>query len=145
MTTMECVFEKKIFTSSELLRMQEFWTFTNKIHEMAKCKEADCDFDKFLKKTKDVLFNEELSYDKRRIYFTESCLAQLSVFNAMFQLHHKGKENLKRIEGLVENSFDFVKRQVSRNEELTKLILEKYLIKKKKKIFFLVEDLFMTM
>ena len=138
MTTMECVFEKKIFTSSELLRMQEFWTFTNKIHEMAKCKEADCDFDKFLKKTKDVLFNEELSYDKRRIYFT-----QLSVFNAMFQLHHKGKENLKRIEDLVENPSDILKRQVTRNEELAKLILGKYLIQKK--IDSLVEDLFMTM
>ena len=56
MTTMECVFEKKIFTSSELLRMQEFWTFTNKIHEMAKCKEADCDFDKFLKKKQKMFF-----------------------------------------------------------------------------------------
>ena len=64
---MECVSEKKFFISSELLRMQEYWTFTNKVHEMAKCKEADCDTDKFLKKTKDVPFNEELSYDKRRI------------------------------------------------------------------------------
>ena len=97
---------------------------------MAKCKEADCDIDKFLKKTKDVLFNEELSYDKRRTYFTESCLAQLSVFNAMFQLHHKGKGNLKRIEHLVKNPSDILKRQVSRNEELIKLILEKYLIQK---------------
>ena len=143
MTTMECVFEKKFFISSALLRMQEFWTFTNKVHEMTKCKEADYDIDKFLKKTKDVLFNEELSYNKRRIYFTESCLAQLPVFNAMFQLHHKGKENLKRIEDLVENPSDILKRQVSRNEELTKLILEKYLIQKE--IDSLVEDLLMTM
>ena len=44
----------------------------------------------------------------------------------MFQLHRKGKENLKRIEDLVENLSDILKRQVSRNEELTKLILEKY-------------------
>ena len=61
----------------------------------------------------------------------------------LFQLHHKGKENLKRIEDLVENPSDILKRQVSRNEELTKLILEKYLIQKE--IDSLVEDLFMTM
>ena len=63
--------------------------------------------------------------------FPESCLSQLSVFNAMFQLHHKGKRNLKRIEHLVKNPSDILKRQVSRNEELIKLILEKYLIQKK--------------
>ena len=61
----------------------------------------------------------------------------------MFQLHHKGKENLKRIEDLVENPSDILKRQVTRNEELAKLILGKYLIQKK--IDSLVEDLFMTM
>ena len=84
MTTMECTFEKIFNISSELLRMQEFWTFTNRFHELANCKKNDCDIDRFFKKLKDVLFNEELSYDKRRIHFIESCLAQISVFNAMF-------------------------------------------------------------
>ena len=49
----------------------------------------------------------------------------------MFQLHHKGKENVQRIDQLVENPFDILKRQVGRNDELTKLILEKYVIQKK--------------
>ena len=82
-------------------------------------------------KTKDVLFNKELSYYKRRIYFTESCLAHLSVFNALFQLHHKGKQNMNRIEDLLENPSNILQRQVGRNEELTNLILEKYVIHKK--------------
>ena len=80
MTTMECIFN----VSSELLRMQEFCTFANRVHELANCEKNYCDIDRFLKKLKDVFFNEELSYDKRRIHFIESCLAQISVFNAMF-------------------------------------------------------------
>ena len=93
------------------------------------------------KTTKDVLFNEELSYYKQRIYFRETCLAHLSVFNAMFQLHHKGKQNMNRIKDLLENPSYILQQQVGRNEELTKLILEKYVIQKK--IDSLVEDLFM--
>ena len=104
MTTMECTFEKIFNISSELLRMQKFWTFTNRVHELANCEKNDCDIDRFLKKLKDVLFNEELSYDKRRIHFIESCLAQISVFNAMIQLYHKGKETIERIDQIIENS-----------------------------------------
>ena len=59
----------------------------------------------------------------------------------MFQLHHKGKQNMNRIEDLLENLFNILQQQVGRNEELTKLILEKYVIQKK--IDSLVEDLFM--
>ena len=62
----------------------------------------------------------------------------------MFQLHHKGKENVRRIDQLAENPSDILKRQVDRNKELTKLILEKYVIQKKKKDS-LLEDLFMNM
>ena len=60
----------------------------------------------------------------------------------MFQLHHKGKENMNRIDQLIENPSDIPQRQVGRNKELTKLILEKYVIQKK--IDSLVEDLFMN-
>ena len=60
----------------------------------------------------------------------------------MFQLHHKGKENRNRIDKLIENPSDILQRQVRRNEELTKLILEKYVIQKK--IDSLVEDLLMN-
>ena len=60
----------------------------------------------------------------------------------MFQLHHKGKENRNRIDQLIENPSDILQRQVRRNEELTKLILEKYVIQKK--IDSLVEDLLMN-
>ena len=64
MITVECIFEKIFYISSELTRMQEFGTFPNKVHELANCKENDCEIDVFPNKIKDVLFNEELSYDK---------------------------------------------------------------------------------
>ena len=95
--------------------MQEFWTFSKKVHELAKCKDEECATDNFLTKIKDTLFNEELSYDKRRIFFTQGCLDHLPVFNAMFQLHHNEKENMNRIEGLIENSSEILQRQVGRN------------------------------
>ena len=64
MMTMECIFEKIFYISSELTRMQEFGTFPNKVRELANCKENDCEIGVFPNKIKDVLFNEELSYDK---------------------------------------------------------------------------------
>lgn len=63
------------------------------------------------------------------------------VFSTMFKLHYKGKENLKRIQDLVEDPSNIVKQQVEKNEELTKLIREKYLVQKK--IDSLIEELFM--
>ena len=48
---------------------------------------------------------------------------------------------MNRIEDLLENLSNILQQQVDRNEELTKLILEKYVIQKK--IDSLVEDLFM--
>ena len=59
----------------------------------------------------------------------------------MFKLHYKGKENLKRIQDLVEDPSNIVKQQVEKNEELTKLIREKYLVQKK--IDSLIVELFM--
>ena len=108
MSAMECSFEKIFYISSQLLRMQEFCTFTENVHQLAKCKHEDCEVDIFFNKIKEVVFNEELSYDKRRIFFTETCLSQMSVSNAMFQLHHKGKENMTRIETLIENLSDIL-------------------------------------
>ena len=49
----------------------------------------------------------------------------------MFQLHHKGKEKIERIDQIIENPSVILQRQMSRNEELTKLILEKYVIQKR--------------
>ena len=87
------LFQKIFYISSELLRRQEFCTFKEKVHELAKCKHEECEVHIFFKKIKEVVFNEELSYEKRRIFFTETCLSQMSVFSAMFQLHHKEKKN----------------------------------------------------
>ena len=72
-------------------------------------------------------------------FFTDICYSNLSVFNAMFQLHHRGKKNINRIELLCENPADILQRQLARNEKLKKLIAEKYKIQKK--IDSIVEDL----
>ena len=96
----------------------------------------------FQKKTREVIFNEELSYDQRRLFFTDICHSNLPVFNAMFELHHKGKKNLDRIELLCENPADNLQRQLACKKESKKLISEKYKIQKK--IDSIVEDLFLN-
>ena len=65
---MEAAFEKIFYISSELLRMQEFLGFTNYVHQLAKCADKDCVIDGFLKRIREVIFNEELSYDQRRFF-----------------------------------------------------------------------------
>ena len=139
---MEAAFEKIFYVSSELLRMQEFQEFTNKIHTLAKCTEKNCAIKDFFKKIKEVIFGEELSYDKRRFFFTDICSSNLSVFNAMFQLYHKGKENLNKTELICEDPTSILQRQLSRNEELKRLITEKYRIQKK--IDPVIEDHFLN-
>ena len=78
----------------------------------------------FLTKVKENIFDED--------FFT----------NAKFNLHHKGKENLSKIEDLIENPANVVERQKIRTEDLKKLIQEKYLIQKKTNV--IVEDLFLN-
>ena len=88
----------------------------------------------FLTKVKENIFDED--------FFTEACLSDTSIFNAKFNLHHKGKENLSKIEDLIENPANVVERQKIRTEDLKKLIQEKYLIQKKTDV--IVEDLFLN-
>ena len=88
---MERVFEKICYVSEELDRMQNFLNFVKKVHEKADCKTVGCDVKSFLEQMEDI-FNEELSYDARRIEFTEVCIANISVFSAMFQIHHKHQD-----------------------------------------------------
>lgn len=60
----------------------------------------------------------------------------------MFNLHHKGKDNLSKIEDLIGNPANVLERQKIRTEELKNLIQEKYLIQKK--IELIVEDFFLN-
>ena len=53
------------------------------------------------------------------------CLANNSVFNAMFQSRHKHKDDAEKFSDIVENPSSIINRQLKRNEKLTKLILEK--------------------
>ena len=80
---MEAAFEKIFYILSELLRMQEFWEFTNKVHTLAKCTEKNCSIEGFFKKIKEVIFDEEFSYDKRRLFFHR----RLQLKYVRFQCH----------------------------------------------------------
>ena len=74
-------------------------------------------------------------------FFTDVCSSNMSVFNAMFQLHHKGKENLNKIKLICEDPTSILQRHFSRNEELKRLLTEKYRIQRR--ILSDVEDLFL--
>ena len=128
---MEAFFEKFFFVSTELTKMQDFVLFTQNVHAASKFKEENCEIDKFLSTLNEKNFNEELSYDERRIFFTNTALQQNAVFNAMFNLHHKGKENIKRTDDLFVQSAEVLERQKKHYEELRKLTSEKYLIQRK--------------
>ena len=119
--------------------MQNFLNFVKKVHEKTDCKTDSCDVKFFLEQMEDI-FNEELSYDAWPIKFTEVCLANISVFSAMFQIHDKHEVCLDNIFDEIEDPLTIVNHQLERNEQLTKLILEKYTIQKK--IDALVENVF---
>ena len=118
---MEAVFEKIFFLSSELGRMQEFLKFTKNVHKITNYKQADCETENFITKLDVKIANEELSYNERRMFFTETCMNDFPVFNAIFNLHAKGKKNVQKMEDLIRDSPDFLKKQKERYDELSKL------------------------
>ena len=118
---MEAIFEKIFFLSSELGRMQEFLKFTKNVHKITNCEQADSEIENFTKKLDVKISNEELSYDARRMFFTETCMNAFPVFNAMFNLHAKGKENVHKMKDLIRDSPGFLKKQKERYDELSKL------------------------
>ena len=108
---MEAVFEKTFFRYTELSKMQEFLLFIENVHKFSKCTADDCKIEKFLDSMNETFFNEELSFDERRIFFTDNSLKQVNVFNAMFNFHPKGKENVEKIEDLITHSTSFIEEQ----------------------------------
>ena len=139
---MVTVFEKIFFASAELGRMQEFLEFTKNVHKISNCKQADCEIEKFMNELDVKISNEELSYDERRMFFTETCMNQVPAFNVMFNLHAKGKENVQKMEDLIKDAPDFLKNQRERPNELSKLTREKYLIQRK--MDAIIENLFLN-
>ena len=139
-STMEQAFEKNFFLSIKLDYMQDFLKFTNKDHELAQCEHEECDIGKFIKKLEENILKEELYYDEGRLHFTVVCFANLPTFNAMFGLHSKGEENLKKIESLIDRPAGILNRKKERSHLINKLILEKQLNQKKSDA--LVENLY---
>ena len=68
---------------------------------------------------------------KEEFFFTDHTLKHIKVFNAMFNLHGKDKENLDKIDNFIKHSNEALERQTCYYDKLRKLTFEKYLIKKK--------------
>lgn len=87
--------------------MQDFINFNKNVHKLSKCNHNDCEVEHFLEQIGEKIFDEELSYEQRRVFFTEASINNVPVFNTMFNLHHKGKENVNKIEDLIEDPSAF--------------------------------------
>lgn len=138
---MEVIFKKKFCVSTEQSKMEDFCMFAQNVHKMAKCTDSEnCEIDKFLKDVMVNVFNEEFSYDARQKFFVEHSLKNHTDFNAIFNLHAKGKENVERIEDLISRSMIDLERLKENFTELTRLITEWNLIQRK--INVLLKDYF---
>lgn len=84
------------------------------------------------------VFNGELSYDERRKFFTEHNLKNLPAFNAMYNLQLKRKEDIERIDNVIKNAEEVVKKHKSKQERLDELFAQKKEIQKR------IEDLLKT-
>lgn len=124
------VFEKVINICDESGKMQEFCLFTENIHKIAKCDKESCEIKTFLTDLTKNLFNEELTYDKRTKFFIHHSIENIAVFNAMYNLQLKGKENIERIDHLIQNSEEVIQKQKENEEELNKFLSQKHLIQK---------------
>lgn len=56
------------------------------------------------------------------------------VFNAMYNLQLKGKENVERIDNLIKNTEEIIEKQKSKQERLDELFAEKRKLRKELKI-----------
>ena len=95
------------------------------LRNIAKCTEEKCDAEEFLKVLLENLFNEELTYDERRKFFIEHSLKYSKVFNAMFMLHSKGKENIKKIKDLISVSNELLEKHEKESAEVRRLTSKK--------------------
>lgn len=129
---MYAIFQKIFEISAELGKMQEFCLFTESVHAIAKCTKEECEIKTFLNglKKKNV-FNEKLLYEERRKFFIQHSLENITVFNTMFNMQLKGKKNVERIDDLIENTEEIVKKTKNREERLNELLAEKQEIQKR--------------
>ena len=127
---MEAVFEIYC-VCAELGKMQEFCLFTENVHKIANYTDNDWEIEKFINELSKNVFSEELSYDERRKVFVQHSMENVTVFNAMFNLQRKGKENIKKIDLLIPNSNQVLQKQKEDSAEIRRLLSEKYQIQKK--------------
>ena len=64
-------------------------------------------------------------------FFVQHSMENMTVFNAMFNLQRKGKENIKKIDLLIANSNQVLQKQKEDSAEVRRLLSEKYQIQKK--------------
>ena len=116
--------QKVIEISSQLSSSQEFCKFVDSFHLITKCTEPNCPVGNLGSKLKKEMFDENLSYDHRRNFFVKFCVENLSVFWSMYKLQRKEKENLQRIQQLI-NSQEITNKKQRDKALLGKLVAER--------------------
>ena len=119
-----CKVQKVIEISSQLGSIQEFCKFVDSFHSITKCTEPNCPVGNLGSKLKKEMFDENLSYDHRRNFFVKFCVENLSVFWSMYKLQRKEKENLQRIQQLI-NSQEITNKKQRDKALLGKLVAER--------------------
>ena len=104
------------------------------------CSDEGCLIKLFLQNLKKVVFDEELSYEKSRSFFTRLCAKNLGVFKVMHELQVKRKENIEKLTHLIESK-DSSSEEKKKEEKLAKLVVTK--IEIQKQIDILVESIYL--
>lgn len=128
---MDAIFQKNFEISAELGKMQEFCLFNENVNAIVKCTKEECEIKTFLNGLKKNVFNEKLSCEERRKFFIQYSLENITVFNTMFNMQWKGKKNVERIDDLIKNTEEIVKKTKNREERLNELLAEKQEIQKR--------------
>lgn len=52
--------------------LESAFFFSQNVHKLSKCTADDCEIEKLLDSINERIFNKELSFDERRIFFTDN-------------------------------------------------------------------------
>ena len=95
--SLEHILEHILEVSSKLGSIQQFCEFCEEIHKITKCNNDDCSIGIYTNLIRNV-FNPELNYDYRRIFFVKKLVGYPKVFKSMFRLQNQGIEKVKSFE-----------------------------------------------
>lgn len=101
------------------------------VHKIVKYEEkVNSVINKLMTELMKNLFNKDLTYGERRNFFIQHSMENIAVFNAMYNLQLKGKENVEKVDHLIKYSEEVVQKQQNNEEELKKLLSRKHFTQK---------------